>query len=175
MRTYAPRLFLPICSFILAIAMLIAPQAAYAQRQYIKPIPVTATQLATDYKNNFHAADAKYTGMLLLVTGKIKSVRAPNQTYNNQPNNLYSHVTMDTGANRPLVIYLLNWESQKITSNNYMRNGQQVTLMGFCQGSVAQLSLIDSCLYPDGCGGPDPKFSGPYFKLPPSPLPPLGK
>lgn len=180
MSTYHPGQSLIALTFLLTVLLLTllatTPEVVEAQRQYIKPIPVTATQLVTDYKNNFPAADAKYTGMLLLVTGQVNTILPPQQNYNYRPNKLAAYLTMDSGPNnRPLVIYLREWESQKVVINNYLRNGQEATIMGFCQGATAQLSLLDACLYPDGCGGPDPNFEGPSFKIPPAPLPPLGQ
>ncbi|MDR1296263.1 MAG: OB-fold putative lipoprotein [Deltaproteobacteria bacterium] len=139
------------------------PSSARAQMDYIEPIEITPRQLVEAYLTDFHSADARYTGRLLLVTGRIKSVFPPEQTYRTRP---YPFVTMDSGPNQPLIVYLWDWEAETLER---VRPGRTTTVMGFCQGVTPQLSLTDSCLYPGGCGGPVAEFYGPYFKLPPTP------
>jgi hypothetical protein len=106
---------------------------------------------------------ARYTGRLLVVTGRIKAIFVPEQTYRRHP---YPFLTMDSGPHQPIIIYLWNWEA--VAASTSVRPGRTTTVMGFCQGVTPQLSLVDSCLYPGGCGGPVAEFYGPYFKLPPS-------
>ena len=139
---------------------------AEAQRYYMDPLPVSPTQLMLAYQRNFHEADAMYTGKLLLVTGRIKRISPPERVWNYHPDKLYAYITMDTGRNLPLAVYFWNWEAQKI---NNMRTGSTITVMGFCQGVPPQLSLVDACVYPAGCGGPVPGFEGPYYQSPPTP------
>ncbi|MDR3203806.1 MAG: OB-fold putative lipoprotein [Deltaproteobacteria bacterium] len=133
-----------------------------AQSDWIEPIHITPRQLVEAYLTDFHAADARYTGKLVVVTGRLKTIIVPEQTYRTHP---FPFVTMDSGPNQPLIVYLWDWEAVGIGQN---RPGRTVTVMGFCQGIKPQLSLINSCLYPGGCGGPVAKFYGPYFKLPPT-------
>jgi len=149
------------------------PSAALlAQRDYIDPVPVTSVQLAEAYKRNFSEADYNYTGKLLLVSGRIRSIRTPAQRpYNYQFDKLYSYMTLEAGrGNRPLGIYFWDWEAQRLTPPRF-RVGDLITVMGFCQGVPPHLSIIEACVYPNGCGGPKPNFDGPYYELPPSPPP----
>ncbi len=144
----------------------LAPQAL-AQRDYMDPVQVSPGKLVGDYKANFHEAAAAYTGKLLILTGRIKNVRPMERTYNRYSDKIYSYITLDAGpGNQPVVVYFWDWEAAKMLAS---RTGATISVMGFCQGVPPQLSLIEACVYPDGCGGPAPDFSGPYFKLPPSP------
>jgi hypothetical protein len=129
---------------------------------YMEPVQITPRQLVEAYLDDFHAADAMYTGKLLLVTGRIKTIVQPDQTYRNRP---YPYITMDSGPNQPLLVFLWDWEAVTLES---VRPGRTTTVMGFCEGVTPQLSLSSACLYPGGCGGPVAQFYGPYFKLPPS-------
>ncbi|MDR2349525.1 MAG: OB-fold putative lipoprotein [Deltaproteobacteria bacterium] len=135
---------------------------ARAQMYYMEPIIVTPRDLIEAYLNDFHNADAKYTGKLLVVTGRIRDIFPPDMTYRRGP---YPFVTIDSGPYQPLIVYLWDWEALAIANP---RPGRTTSVMGFCQGVTPQLSLIDSCLYPGGCGGPVADFYGPYFKLPPT-------
>ena len=139
-----------------------------AQRDYIEPIPVSPARLMEAYQNDFHNADAMYTGKLLLVTGRIKTIRLAQRPYNYHFDKIYAFLTMDTGRNLPLAVYFWDWQAERVGA---MRVGSTITVMGFCQGVAPQLSLREACVYPDGCGGPRGDFEGPYFKLPPSPPP----
>jgi hypothetical protein len=133
------------------------------QSNYMDPVVISPRQLMEAYLNDFHSADARYTGKLLVITGRIKAIFPPNQTYRRHP---YAFLTMDSGPHQPLIIYLWNWEA--VAASTAVRPGRTTTVMGFCQGVTPQLSVVDSCLYPGGCGGPVAKFYGPYFKLPPT-------
>ena len=139
---------------------------ALAQRYFMEPLRVSPQKLADDYRDNFHWADAEYTGKLLVVTGRIRTITPPQRTWNFHQDKLYAFITMDTGRNRPLIVYFWDWEAVRI---NLMRTGSTITVMGFCQGVTPQLSLREACVYPESCGGPVAEFYGPYFKLPPKP------
>ncbi len=146
------------------------PDAAAAQRHLMTPIEITPRRLMEAYQNDFHQADAMYTGKLLLVTGRIVSIRGRNlRPYNYQNDKIYAFLTMDTGRNLPLTVYFWDWEAERV---NALRIGSTISVMGFCQGVTPQLSLRESCIYPEGCGGPRRDYYGPYFKTPPSPQPP---
>jgi hypothetical protein len=147
---------------LIMLAIGLSAPPAGGQMDYLEPVVISPRQLIEAYISDFHAADARYTGKLLVVTGRIKSIFPPDQTYRRHP---YPFVTMDTGPYQPLIIYLWDWEAVAITN---VRPGRTTTVMGFCQGVRPQLSLVDSCLYPGGCGGPVADFYGPYFRLPPS-------
>ncbi|MDR2725188.1 MAG: OB-fold putative lipoprotein [Candidatus Adiutrix sp.] len=139
---------------------------APAQRDFMEPLPVSPLKLADDYRSNFHWADAQYTGKLLVVTGRIRTITPPQRVWNFHQDKLYAFITIDTGNNRPLVVYFWDWEAVKI---NRYSTGSSITVMGFCQGVTPQLSLREACVYPGGCGGPVAEFYAPYFKLPPNP------
>lgn len=145
--------------------LLVQASAARAQRTYIEPITISPGQLMEAYQNDFHTADALYTGKLLLVTGRIKTIRPAQRIYNYHFDKVYAYLTMDTGRNLPLAVYFWDWQAEIV---NGMKVGSTITVMGFCQGVTPQLSLRDACVYPMGCGGPTADFEGPYFKLPPS-------
>ncbi|MDR2444088.1 MAG: OB-fold putative lipoprotein [Deltaproteobacteria bacterium] len=147
----------------LVVGLLALAGPLKAQMDWMTPIHITPRQLVEAYLNDFHAADARYTGKLVVVTGRIRSIVPPDQTYRTHP---YPYVTMDSGPNQPLVIYLWEWEAETLAQ---ARPGRTTSVMGFCQGVTPQLSLTDACLYPGGCGGPVANFYGPYFKLPPTP------
>lgn len=157
-----------------AFLMLLAlySPAAKAQRDFIDPVQVTSIQLTEAYKSNFSQADYNYTGKLVLVTGRIRSIRTPGQRpYNYQFDKLYNFMTLDGGrGNRPLGIYFWDWEAQRLIPPRF-RVGDLITVMGFCQGVPSHLSIIEACVYPNGCGGPKRDFDGPYYELPPSPPP----
>jgi hypothetical protein len=147
----------------LIVFSLITASRLDAQVDWLTPIHITPRQLVEAYLNDFHSADARYTGRLLVVTGRIRAVFPPQQPYRTNP---YPYVTMDSGPNQPLVIYLWEWEAETMER---ARPGRTTSVMGFCQGVTPQLSLTNACLYPGGCGGPVAQFYGPYFKLPPTP------
>jgi hypothetical protein len=153
--------FLLICLPVLA-GIFWSPSEAGSQMGYLQPVVISPRQLIEAYISDFHSADARYTGKLLVVTGRIKAIYTPEKTYRRHP---YPFVTMDTGPYQPLIIYLWDWEAVSVGA---VQPGRTTTVMGFCQGVRPQLSLVDSCLYPGGCGGPVAQFYGPYFKLPPS-------
>ncbi|MDR1080432.1 MAG: OB-fold putative lipoprotein [Deltaproteobacteria bacterium] len=147
----------------LSAALLLRPPAElWAQNRYLEPITVSPRELVEAYLSNFHEADAKYTGKLLVVTGRIRDVFPRDMTYRRGP---FPFVTIDSGPHQPIIVYLWDWEALAIANP---RPGRTTSVMGFCQGVTPQLSLLDSCLYPGGCGGPVASFYGPYFKLPPS-------
>ncbi|MDR3152818.1 MAG: OB-fold putative lipoprotein [Deltaproteobacteria bacterium] len=138
------------------------PSPLWAQNVYMEPVVISPRELIEAYLSNFHQADAMYTGKLLVVTGRIRDIFPGDMTYRRGP---YPFVTIDSGPHQPIIVYLWDWEAVAIAQP---RPGRTTSVMGFCQGVTAQLSLIDSCLYPGGCGGPVAQFYGPYFKLPPS-------
>jgi hypothetical protein len=138
------------------------PTDLWAQNRYMEPITVSPRELVEAYLSNFHEADAKYTGKLLVVTGRIRDIFPRDMTYRRGP---FPFVTIDSGPHQPIIVYLWDWEALAIANP---RPGRTTSVMGFCQGVTPQLSLLDSCLYPGGCGGPVASFYGPYFKLPPS-------
>ncbi|UQZ88343.1 hypothetical protein C4J81_03625 [Deltaproteobacteria bacterium Smac51] len=147
-------------------ALCLFPSMARAQRDYMEPVQVSPTRLVDDYKANFHEADAKYTGKLLILTGRLKNIHPRDRTYNRYSDKIYSFITLDAGPhNQPVAVYFWDWEAEKMHA---MKTGSTVSVMGFCQGVLPQLSIIEACLYPSGCGGPVPNFTGPHFKLPPS-------
>ncbi|MDR3038534.1 MAG: OB-fold putative lipoprotein [Candidatus Adiutrix sp.] len=156
----------PAAALAVVLALLRPGAPALAQGDYMEPLAVTPAKLADDYRADFHRADAQYTGKLLLVTGRVRTIRPPQRTWNFHPDKIYAYITLDTGRNRPLVVYFWDWEAEKM---NRIRSGTTLTVMGFCQGVTPQLSLREACVYPGGCGGPVAGFYGPYFKLPPSP------
>ncbi|MDR2405832.1 MAG: hypothetical protein LBE27_05620 [Deltaproteobacteria bacterium] len=156
-------LILGLVLFTLSFFQIPGTRALHAQRDWIQPIPITPRALVEAYLTDFHNADAKYTGMLLVLTGRIREIFPPDQTYRRGP---YPFVTIDSGPYQPIIVYLWDWEALAIANP---RPGRTTTVMGFCQGVTPQLSLMDSCLYPGGCGGPVANFYGPYFKLPPTP------
>ncbi|MDR1312683.1 MAG: OB-fold putative lipoprotein [Deltaproteobacteria bacterium] len=138
------------------------PSELWAQNRYIEPITIAPRELVEAYLANFHDADAKYTGRLLVITGRIRDIFPQDMTYRRGP---FPFVTIDSGPHQPIIVYLWDWEALAIANP---RPGRTTSVMGFCQGVTPQLSLLDSCLYPGGCGGPVASFYGPYFKLPPS-------
>jgi hypothetical protein len=146
---------------------LFGPAAARAQRDFMIPVTVSPQTLVEDYHRNFPAADAKYTGKLLIITGRIKAIRPPPRNYDYRVDKIYPYITINTGPNLPLAVYFWGWEAEKFLKN--LSTGNTVSVMGFCQGVPPQLSLYDACVYPSGCGGPIQNFDGPYFKLPPKP------
>ncbi|MDR1043605.1 MAG: OB-fold putative lipoprotein [Candidatus Adiutrix sp.] len=153
----------------LGLVFLFRAGPAAAQRYYMEPLEVSPAQLVEAYQNNFHQADALYTGKLLLVTGRVRSIRPRAQRpYNYHYDKIYAFLTLDSGRNLPLAVYFWDWQAERVNS---MRVGSTVTVMGFCQGVPPQLSLREACLYPNGCGGPKGDFYGPYYEIPPSPPP----
>ncbi|MDR1038783.1 MAG: OB-fold putative lipoprotein [Deltaproteobacteria bacterium] len=153
---------LALAACLVAVLVLRLPPDLRAQNYYMEPVQVTPRELVEAYLSNFHEADAKYTGKLLVVTGRIRDVFPPDMTYRRGP---YPFITIDSGPHQPIIVYLWDWEALAIANP---RSGRTTSVMGFCQGVTPQLSLLDSCLYPGGCGGPVAEFYGPYFKLPPS-------
>jgi len=156
----------------LAFAVILGLEAAgpaAAQQDFMIPLPVSPQKLADDYRTKFHWADAQYTGKLLVVTGRIRTITPPLRPWAHHQDKIYAYITIDTGRNRPLAVFFWDWEAVKISRYS---TGSTVTVMGFCQGVTPQLSLREACIYPGGCGGPVADFYGPYFKLPPNPAMP---
>ncbi len=148
---------------------LLSPSPLSAQRDYLQPVEISPARLVSAYKTNFHEADAAYTGRLLILTGRVNNIRPPERTYRRYADKIYSYITMDAGpGNQPVLVYFWDWEASRAL---LFQDGATISVMGFCQGVTPQLSLIESCVYPAGCGGPVPNFEGPEFKLPPSPPP----
>ncbi len=148
--------------FFFGLGLLIVTPSS-AQRYYMDPVQVTPRQLMEDYKKNFHAADANYTGKLVILTGRIDAVNPPNHPYRRHD---HPYLVMNAGqGNQPLVIYMWEWETDKMQKVN---PGSSLSIMGFCQGVLPQMTIYDACIYPSGCGGPVPDFYGPHYKLPPS-------
>jgi hypothetical protein len=150
-----------------ALFLVLTAVPVRAQRDFMEPVPISPAGLVEAYQRSFHEADALYTGKLLIVTGRIRAVKPPPQrSYDYYKDKLYAYITMDTGRNLPLAVYFWSWEAEKI---NALRTGSTISVMGFCQGVPPQLSIVDACVYPSGCGGPTTDFYGPYYKVPPSP------
>ncbi len=156
--------FFQAVSLVTGLFLWPGPGPALAQREYMDPVPVSPQALAEAYRRNFHEADAMYTGKLLIVTGRIKTIRPPDRNYDFHVDKLYAYITIDAGRNLPIAVYFWNWEAEKFIRN--LRSGSTISVMGFCQGVPPQLSLVDACVYPQGCGGPVQGFQGPYYKLP---------
>ncbi len=138
---------------------------ARGQMDYIEPIQISPRQLVEAYQTDFHRADAMYTGKLVIVTGRVRTIRPPQRVWNFHQDKLYAYISMEAGNYQPLLVYFWEWEAEKM---NRAQVGATISVMGFCQGVPPQLSLVGACIYPSGCGGPVQDFWGPHYKVPPS-------
>lgn len=139
------------------------PAPLQAQRMFITPDNLTPEALMKAYALNFSEADVKYTGKLVILTGRLRIAQPANHPY--QRDDL-PYAVMEAPGFQPVAIYFWNWEAEKMRT---MPSGNLISVMGFCQGVFPQMSLVGACFYPRGCGGPVENFQGPHFKTPPTP------
>ena len=99
--------------------------------QQTPAMQVTATQLAADYKANQVAADAKYKGKVIEVSGTIDTI---GEDIMNNP-----YVSLDDGDIITSVQCSFNQSDQAQLAS--LQKGAQINLEGTVQGDVVEVSL----------------------------------
>lgn len=93
-----------------------------------KPIAVDAKVLTKEYDTNELAADGKYKGKLLAVTGKIASIA---ETLGN--------VTVQLDGHNAVISVMCSFEESEKASVAKLKKGQTTTLVGTGDGSTGGL------------------------------------
>lgn len=93
-----------------------------------KPIAIAATSLTKEYDGNELAADGKYKGKLVAVSGKITDIA---DTFGNVTVQLEGHDIVHT--------VMCNFNDAERSNVAKLTKGQQVTLTGRVEGSTAGL------------------------------------
>jgi hypothetical protein len=94
----------------------------------VDPVAVDAKVLTKEYDDNELAADGKYKGKLLAVSGKISDIA---ETFGSVTVSLEGHAIMQT--------VMCSFESSEKPKVAALKKGAQVTLIGTGEGSTAGL------------------------------------
>lgn len=94
----------------------------------VKPIAVEAKVLTKEYDTNELAADGKYKGKLLAVTGKIGNIA---ETFGN--------VTVSLDGHNAVISAMCSFEESEKAAVAKLKKGQTTTLIGTGDGSTAGL------------------------------------
>ena len=98
-------------------------------------LPVTAEQLDADYRTNVAAAEARYDGQVLAVTGKVvRVVREGSQT----------RYTLNLEAGTGIVTCEFTESAQRPLAA--LERGQTVTVRGLCTGRAGEVVKIKDCV-----------------------------
>jgi hypothetical protein len=104
-----------------------------------KPLPIDAKALTKEYDDNELAADGKYRGKLLAVSGKISDI---SETFGSVSVSLEGHEILKT-----VMCTFQESEKQKVAA---LKKGAQVTLVGTGDGSTAGLYVgLENCVVPE--------------------------
>ncbi len=100
-----------------------------------KPIAVEAKTLTKEYDENELAADVKYKGKLLAVSGKISDIAET-----------FGSVTVSLEGHQVLQTVMCTFESSEKLKVAALKKGAQVTLLGTGEGSTAGLFVgLEKC------------------------------
>lgn len=100
-----------------------------------KPIAVQAKVLTKEYDENEVAADGKYKGKMLAVTGKISNIA---ETFGSMTVSLEGHEITKT--------VMCNFEDSEKANIAKLKKGQQATLIGKGDGSTGGLYVgLEKC------------------------------
>ena len=100
-----------------------------------KPIAVEAKALTKEYDENELAADGKYKGKLLTVSGKISDIAET-----------FGSVTVSLEGHQFLQTVMCTFESSEKSKVAALKKGSQVTLIGTGEGSTAGLYVgLEKC------------------------------
>lgn len=110
-----------------------SPVASQAAAPAAEAIKITASQLSRDYEDNEVAADKKYDGKLLTVSGKISSI---NVVFGQTSVVL---VGMDD-LSRTVTGFFGDDQKEAIAK---LKKGQTVTIEGRCDGKMMGVNLKD--------------------------------
>ena len=105
-----------------------AVNTAAAADPNVKPIAVDAKVLTKEYDSNELAADGKYKGKLLAVTGKIGNIA---ETFGN--------VTVSLDGHNAVISAMCSFEESEKAAVAKLKKGQTATLIGTGDGSTAGL------------------------------------
>lgn len=100
-----------------------------------RPVAVQAKSLTKEYDDNELAADSKYKGKLLAVTGKVTEI---SETFGTINASLEGHDAVST-----VMCSFADAERQKVSA---LKKGDQTTLVGRNEGSTAGLFVgLQNC------------------------------
>jgi len=112
-----------------------APSNSGAVAPAEKPIAVDAKVLTKEYDSNELAADGKYKGKLLAVTGKISNIA---ETFGN--------ITVSLEGSDLTKSVMCSFEESEKPSVAALKKGEKVTLVGTGDGSTAGLYVgLQNC------------------------------
>ena len=129
-------------SFIFAVSLLILTVLACGQlrknatRSSEPDFEISVEQLAKEFKENGTAADFKYSGMTLAITGRVF-------------NTLFeSAVIFDTDDNRDGFAVQCNLDKDAADPYKKIARGKEVTLVGVCRGRDGKSGplIITQCI-----------------------------
>ena len=112
--------------------------AKQAEIQAAPAIEVTAAQLCEDYKANEIAADEKYKGKILQVTGKVDSIAK------DILDSIY--VTLKSGKRFDLMSVQAFFPDSVTAQAAALSKGQKVTVKGRCEGKLMNIIIKDCVL-----------------------------
>ena len=105
------------------------------------PISVTAEALFNEYQADESAADLKYKGNTVLVTGTVGKV------------NLTAREVSFVNANKTVLVYAVKFAPDQAAKLGALKSGQQATVKGTCDGraklmgmSVNQVGVKDAVI-----------------------------
>jgi hypothetical protein len=126
---------------ILPLLILVLGGAAVAYYMYNKPVEsldkkkadveVSAEQLLADYEANEQAADDKYLGKVVAVTGKVAQVTTDDGK---------SKIHLETG--NPISMVITELDEGNETGG--LAAGDQATVKGMCSGYLSDVILVRS-------------------------------
>lgn len=102
-------------------------------------INISAAQLISEYKANEIAADQKYKGKLIQVTGQVDHVGK------DILDSMY--VTVNGKDKYEFVSVQCMFDDERATRLSYLREGDPVTVQGTCDGKLGNV-LLKNCEFP---------------------------
>ncbi|HEX8919916.1 MAG TPA: hypothetical protein VF766_00470 [Pyrinomonadaceae bacterium] len=115
-----------------------APVSSNATTNVPAPIPVTATALYQDYEANEVAADEKYKGKTLAVSGTVDSIGK------DITDTMY--VTLNSGKQYSITNVQCMFDDEHKNALSRLSKGQKITIKGRCDGKLGNVFLKDCVL-----------------------------
>lgn len=135
MKTSLPSLLL-IGAVLLGIVLGCASSNRRSSKPTGPPIPVSASHLIAEYKANEVAADERYKGRLLAVSGTVDTIGK------DILDSMY--VTLSSGEQYSITTVQCFFDDSSKSQLSGLSKGQQVTIVGVCDGKFGNVSLKDS-------------------------------
>src|SRR5215212_5004390 len=100
------------------------------------PIEVSASTLLSDYENNEVAADGKYKGKMLVVSGTI----------NNIAKDILDKMYVTLKTSNPILSVQCYFDESNQTALSQLQKGKQVKIKERCDGKFGNVTLKDCVL-----------------------------